>query len=69
MAGAAGCLSGALAGLAPKELQPVAEGFRGRQAGRFGESLVAKTPKQVIAKNCEGGTNLFLKVLSAQKLN
>lgn len=33
MAGAAGCLSGALSGLAPKELQPVAEGFRGRQAG------------------------------------
>ncbi len=33
--GAAGCLSGALSGLAPKELQPVAEGFRSwpRQAG------------------------------------
>lgn len=35
IAGAAGCLSGALSGLAPKELQPVAEGFRSwpRQAG------------------------------------
>lgn len=43
--GAAGCLSGALSGLAPKELQPVAEGFRGRQEASVGAGYLARSPR------------------------
>ena len=45
--GAAGCLSGALSGLAPKELQPVAEGFRSwpRQEAGLGAGYLARSPR------------------------